>query len=343
MRKLFIPMVCASLLIGCTQSEEDETEVQPTENESPPEEQSMEILTTTEDDIRFVVGWLNETTILYVDQYDTKDRLQSFDLKTGDIHTVFTNTSIISEVQIHSSALQILVKTADNSTEAIIHILDHTGATLNQVSINSTEVEIQWNDMDASQLLITAFAEDWSYEIMRFDANDDTLVSLELANPFPGWLGIEELVYMEDTDILKESLSTGEKTMLANDANQFHSAKSQVLIEAFEGEHIRYSILDSKGEVKSTWLAEDDSFMMEQVVFIDETTLMMTVTDQTEIMPTSFLVEIQEGEEVMRQELSEGGSLDCKGHKCLTGYNLDTWVDIETDEVVKWLKVIPVE
>jgi len=343
MRKILIPIACAGLLIGCTQTKDAKTEMQTTENEVPLEAQDLKILTTTKDEIRFVVGWLNETTIMYVDHHAADDRLQSFELKTGEIHTIFTSSSIISEVKIHSSVPQLLVKTAKDSTEAIIHILDHDGNALNEVSVESSELEIQWNDIDASQILITAFAEDWSYDIIRYDANDDTLVAVELADPFPGWLGTEELVYMEETDLLKESLSTGEKTVLAKDVNQFYSAGGRVLIETFDGEHIRYFVLDTVGEEMNTWLAEDDSFMMDQVVFMDENTLMMTVTNQTEMMPTSFLVEIQDGKEVKRQELSEGGSLDCKGNRCLTGYNLDTWIDVETGEAVKWLEIGPLE
>ncbi|PIC84775.1 hypothetical protein [Sporosarcina sp. P1] len=339
MKRILIPVVCACILIACTPSEEVENEEQRVENETEP----VETLTASKEDIRFVAGWLNETAILFVDHKDDEDRLLSFDLKTGDIHTLFTSTATISEVQVHPSASQLLVKTADDSTEAIIHILDHAGTLLNEVSIESSELEIQWNDIDASQLLITAFSDDWSYEIMRYDANDDTLVAVMLPDPFSSWLGAEELVYMEDLDVVKQLLSTGEKTTLANNANQFHSATDQVLIESFEGERIRYTVLNAIGEEKYSWFVEDHSFVMEQAVFLDENTLMMTITDQTEMKPTSFLVKIQDGEEVKRQKLPEGGSLDCKGDKCLIGYSLDTWINIETGERVKWLEIEPLE
>lgn len=346
MKRILIPVVCACILIACTPSEDVENEEQRVENETElveNETELVETLTASKDDIRFVVGWLNETAILFVDHKDEEDRLLSFDLKTGDIHTLFTSTATISEVQVHPTASQLLVKTADDSTEAIIHILDHAGTLLNEVLVESSELEIQWNDTDASQLLITAFSDDWSYEIMRYDANDDTLVAVELSDPFPRWLGAEELVYMEDIDVVKQSLFTGEKTTLANNANQFHSAADQVLIESFEGEQIRYAVLNTTGEEKYSWFVEDHSFVMEQAVFSGEDTLMMTVTDQTEMRPTSFLVKIQDGQEVMRQKLPEGGSLDCKGDKCLIGYSLDTWINIETGETVKWLDMEPLE
>lgn len=339
MKKILIPVVCTFFLIACTQSEDLETEEQPVENQT----ESLETLTASQDDVRFVVGWLNETAILFVDHKDDEDRLLSFDLKTGDIHTLFTATATISEVQVHPTASQLLVKTAEDSTEAIIHIVDHAGVPLNQISVESSELEIQWNGIDASQILITAFSDDWNYEIMRYDANDDTLVAVELADPFPRWLGTEELVYMGETDVLKQSLSTGEETTLANNANQFYSATDQVLIESFEDEQIRYGVLNTTGEEKNSWLVEDDSFVMDRAVFPDTHTLLMTITNQTEMMPTSFLVKIRDGKEVKRQELPEGGSLDCKGNKCLTGYSLDTWIDIETGEMVKWLEMEPIE
>ncbi|PID03658.1 hypothetical protein CSV67_03165 [Sporosarcina sp. P2] len=339
MKRILISIVCALFLMSCTQSEDVETEEQLVEKEAEP----VEKLTASQDDIRFVAGWLNEMTILFVNQKDAKDRLLSFDLKTGDIHTLFTATATISEVQVHPTASQLLVKTADDSTEAVIHILDHAGTPLNEVSVESSELEIQWNEFDASQLLITAFSDDWSYEIMRYDANDDTLVAVELPDPFPRWLGAEELVYMEDVVVIKQALSTGEETILANNANQFHTSSDQVLIESFEGEQIRYTVIDANGKEKYSWFSQDDSFVMDHAVFSDGTTLMMTVTNQTEMRPTSFLVKIQDGKEVKRQELQGGGALDCKGDKCLIGYSLDTWMDIETGETVKWLEIKPQE
>ena len=339
MKKILIPIVFAGLLVGCTQSEDNELEVKPTEDEAQPEAQLLETLTVSEENIRFIVGWLNEKTILYVDHQDEEDRLQSFDLKTGDTQTLFTEASTISEVQVHPSASQLLVKTADDSTEALLHILDTDGTLLNEVSVESSEVEIQWNDSDASQILITAFAEDWSYQVMRYDASDDTLVGVDIDDPFAQWLGADELVYMVDTAVLKQSLTTGEKTTLAKDVSQFNASADQVLIEAFDETRIRYKVVSSTGEEKSTWLAEDSSFMMEHAAFIDEDTVVMSITNQTELAPTSFLVKIEDGEEVKRYALAEGGSLDCKGNKCLTGYSLDTWVDVDTGETVKWLEM----
>ncbi|PID16816.1 hypothetical protein CSV63_02715 [Sporosarcina sp. P34] len=339
MKRILISIVCALFLMSCTRSEDVEKEEQLVENEAEP----VEKLTASQEDIRFVAGWLNEMAILFVNQKDAEDRLLSFDWKTGDIHTLFTTTATISEVQVHPTASQLLVKTADDSTEAVIHILDHAGTKLNEVSVESSELEIQWNESDASQLLITAFSDDWSYEIMRYDANDDTLVAVELPDPFPRWLGAEELVYMEDVVVIKQALSTGEETILANNANQFHTSSDQVLIESFEDKHIRYTVIDANGKEKHLWFSEDDSFVMDHAAFSDDTTLMMTVTNQTEMRPTSFLVKIQDGKEVKRQELEAGGSLVCKDNKCLIGYSLDTWMDIETGETVKWLDIKPQE
>ena len=86
---------------------------------------------------------------------------------------------------------------------------------------------------------------------------------------------------MVDTAVMKESLTNGEKTTLASDVSQFNVSADQVLIEAFDEARIRYRIVGATGEEKSTWLAEDSSFVMENVVFIDEKTVVMSVTNQT--------------------------------------------------------------
>ena len=242
---------------------------------------------------------------------------------------------MISEVHVHPSTSQLLIKTADDSTEAILHILDSDGTPLNEISVESSEIEIQWNASDASQVLLTAFSEDWSYQMMRYDANEDTLVGVDIADPFAQWIGVDELVYMEDATLLKESLSTGEKIPLASNVSQFSIVGDQAVVEIFDEARIRYTVVDGRGEQETTWLAEDSSLLMESAALIDEQTIAMSVADQT--TDASFLVKVHNGEEVARYELHEGGPLKCKGEKCLIGYSFDTWMDIETGKTVKWL------
>ena len=333
MKKILLPIVCAGFLAACTQPEETGKKDVSSETETGTEFEAYEVLTIDPDDIRFVAGWLDDRRIAYVD-HEESDRLRSFDIETGDMRTLYDDPSTISEVRIHAGGDRILVKTGDDRTEAVIHLLDYDGMIQNEIFVESSELEIDWDDNDASQLLITAFTEDWQYDVMHYDANDDTLQAVEVPDPFVRWLGTGELVYMLDGSLIKQSLATGDTRTLASDINQYAVDSAHAVIEIFEEQHTRYSVLDARGKELDTWLSEDGAFMMEQAAYLGKGRIALTMTDQ---QSPSVLVEMQDGHEVRRLELANGGQLNCRDNKCLTGYSFDAWIDMESGETVNWM------
>lgn len=329
----------ALFLVGCEQTEtEKPEELNKTADEK--EVFTTKTLPRAEEEMRFVAGWLDEKQILYVDHQEKVDRLRSFNIETGEVHTMFTDQAAISEVLIHPSKEQVLIKTANDATEANIVILDKDMHILDEMTVESSELELQWNAADSSQLLISAFQEDWSYQVMRYDTNDRMVQPIELDSPFPKWLGEEQIVYLDDTELIKETILANEKELLAANAVEFHSSGDQLLVGTSDEEQKEYTLIDSSGEEKYSWEAENPSEMIEDIEFIDEDNIIMsTKEDLYDGEQSAVFIHIQEGQEVKRYETdTEGGLIDCSpdGNSCLIGYSLDIILQLDTGKIVKW-------
>ncbi len=329
----------ALLLVGCEQIKT----VKPEElDESVDRKEAFipKTLPLGEDEPRFVAGWLNEKQILYVDHQETADRLRSFNIETGEVHTMFSDQNNISEVLIHSSKEQVLIKTANDATEANIVILNKDMNVLDEMTIESSELELEWNAVDSTQLLISAFQEDWSFQVMRYDTKDRMVQPIEIDSPFPKWLGEEQIVYLDNNELINEKSSVNEKEVLATDAVEFRSLADQLLIGTVDGEQKEYTLIDSHGEEQYSWQAENPSEMIEDIESIDEDNIIMsTRADVYDGEQSAIFVHMQEGQEVKRYETdTEGGMIDCSpdGNSCLIGYSLDTILQLDTGETVKW-------
>ncbi|MDV6377902.1 hypothetical protein ORD22_06450 [Sporosarcina sp. GW1-11] len=335
MKRIILPTIATIFLLGCQQQEVEAPE--PTS--SVEEEVVTQTVNVSEEEFRFVAGWLDDQTIGFVVHQEEEDRLQTFNIVTGEVETLYTNPAIISEVLIHPSKQQFLVKTADKSTEANIIVFTNEAQVLDELVVESSELEINWNPVDPSELLLSAFADDWSYQMYLYDAKEQAVTPITLADPFPQWLGGKDVVYIEDTALVKETLETNEKKILAPEANQFHASSTQLLLVVFEDETSNYKLFDVEGEEISTWISEDPTQVVENVEMIDEDNIIMSTTNQTSATPTAFVHHVQHSKEVKRYEVDiESSLLSCaSAYTCLTGNRFETLLQLETGETVDWL------
>ena len=59
--------------------------------------------------------------------------------------------------------------TSPHTYVANIYFTDIKGNIQYTTEINSYELDYEWNEADASSMLITAFFEDWSYKVQHID------------------------------------------------------------------------------------------------------------------------------------------------------------------------------
>lgn len=334
MKKIILLSLFASLLLGCQAQDVERLEQESVADEGV----VIQSLKLPADELRFVAGWLDEETIGYVVHQQDEDQLQTFNIITGEIDTVYADVATISEVKIHSLTKQILIKKAQGFTEATLVLLDRQGRLLDELLVESSELEIQWNPANSTKLLLTAFSEEWTYDIYRYDTTQQLITPILLPDPFPQWLGEEAVVYSEDGAVSKQSLSTNDKLLLASNVNQLYASSTQLVVEVVENEQSHYKLLDVTGREKNSWQV-DATQPIVHVEIVDDQNLVMSMINETEEEPTTSLLHMRNGQEIKRHEVQgQGGVVSCStSNYCLFGYSFETLIDLETGETVDWL------
>ena len=69
-----------------------------------------------------------------------------------------------------------------------------------EIEVASTELAIEWNDLNPSSVLLTAFHEDWTFDLFLYNGEHRYLGLLEIEDPFPKWFGENQIAigYVED-------------------------------------------------------------------------------------------------------------------------------------------------
>ena len=140
----------------------------------------------------FVADWLTDSKIVFVEKDLEFYYVKTFDLATGEIETLYEDAAIIVDVLIHPSKEYILLHTTDNPTSATIKILSLDGIIHDEISIESSELAIEWNDLDPSLILLTAFHQDWTFDVFLYNGNKEMFGLIDIEDPFPKWYGTEK-------------------------------------------------------------------------------------------------------------------------------------------------------
>ncbi len=136
-------------------------------------ENTIKALTADPAKFHFVAGWLSDTEIIFVEKDTGIYTLNTFDILTGETDVLYEESTFIVDVLVHPSKKALLVHTAADSTAATVKIISAEGAILDEISIISSELAIDWNDIDPKLVLISAFYEDWTFDVFLYDGNEE--------------------------------------------------------------------------------------------------------------------------------------------------------------------------
>ncbi|CAM3952968.1 YqgU-like beta propeller domain-containing protein [Lederbergia lenta] len=134
-------------------------------------------------------GWLDDQTILYSYVDKGKYYVSSYELYKGDSEIIFASSTPIVNVIIHPMQEKLLIHTSPSTHGAEVFITDAQGDISFSTEIESYELAIEWNKKDATQMFITAFYEDWTYDIHHLDLSTNNMNKVPHLEPFMKWLG----------------------------------------------------------------------------------------------------------------------------------------------------------
>ena len=130
------------LLLSCEKSNIgiDEVEVEAPRTDDSNDEIEVDNFKTLELDaarFHFVVGWLNDAEIVFVEKEESIYLLKKINVETGETATLYNESMIIIDAKIHPTKERILLHTSSDSSSATVKVISLEGIVLDEISIAS--------------------------------------------------------------------------------------------------------------------------------------------------------------------------------------------------------------
>jgi hypothetical protein len=141
-------------------------------------------------------GWITESQILYVTNLEQTSSVFVYNLLSGKSELIYSTQNPIVNVQISPSKKNILIHSAPSSYEGLVTIIDTKGKELLIQSFPSYELVFEWNLYNESEVLVSKFEEDWSFQLFLLDIKNDRTNEIFMPQPFVKWMNEGELAYL---------------------------------------------------------------------------------------------------------------------------------------------------
>ncbi len=204
-----------------------------------------------------VSGWLSEEELVYITNKEQTSTLYSYNLSSGRSKRLFKSEYPIGSVLISPTKKNILIQAAPSSYEAKITIIDLQGNEKYSQIIPSYELSFEWNPYHESEILISKFKEDWTFQVFLMDFERKVTKELSLPQPFLKWTGENQLAYLNwDNNnqklfapLMIQSLADANKQTVFPKVFQFSTFKNMLLtitVNEQEQTKANYSFYDQK-------------------------------------------------------------------------------------------------
>lgn len=228
-------LIVFCLLTGC---QEKDLQTQPSvssNSEKPSSDQAIEKrnnghsdrkilpLEVKEDQFEFMIGWLNNETILYCENLNGSYVISSYHIYSGEKEQIYTSELPIIQALLSPSKTKILIHTSPTIYEADVKIISLQNEKLIfHDIIESNEISFTWNGYDESKLFAVAFYEDWSFTTYILNVEEQTRAETKVPYPFAIWQNSNSLLTLDwdhenpDTTAPILSITNGERKTVLN-------------------------------------------------------------------------------------------------------------------------------
>ncbi|MCZ2260073.1 hypothetical protein [Sporosarcina sp. G11-34] len=362
MRRIFIVVgLAVVILVGCVQkADESPAIIGKTETKTKDVEKvdiARKVYEADQSTFHFVGDWLSDSKIVFVEKDLGLYLVKTFDVETGEVELLYEDPFIITDVLIHPSKEYILLHTSDNPNSAVIKVLSIDGVIHNEISIESSELAIEWNNLDPSLILFTAFDSDWTFDTFLYNGKDELFTLVEIDGPFPKWYGTKKIItgYFDEHELDSGTLvvyntetGSSELTDIAN-VVYFDTYEESILVVRIDDENNAiYTIMDLDGLIASEWkmpaVSNYSEWVFQKVTWDGPNRIFLPAPEESgeldDLTSPYHLTSIVDGQqEVLVKDITPS-VLRCSpdGEKCLTGYASEKLIDLKTKEEIDWIQ-----
>jgi dipeptidyl aminopeptidase/acylaminoacyl peptidase len=204
-----------------------------------------------------VGGWVNDYQLLYITNVEQTSTIYLYDLLTGKSKKIYKSEVPIVTIQVSPQKKYILVHSSPSTYQGKVTIISSEGSELFEHSFASYELSFEWNPSNDSEVLVSAFNNDWTYQMELIDIGKRTTTELSLSQPFIKWLSDEEMAYLQWDDnqpaltapLMVQNLKTNKVETLFSEVLQFTANRESIMTITVanqdQGKSI-YSFFDQK-------------------------------------------------------------------------------------------------
>jgi hypothetical protein len=213
------------------------------------------------------VDWISDSELLTVKEKEGSAALYITDVFTGDSEKIYDIPFSYVQSMVSPDRDKILIHSAPATYTAMITLIDLTGKELYKEEIPSYELSYEWNEFNTNKLLITSFAEDWSFDVFELDLNEPELKIVDVEQPFLKWNSEVSVLYQDwDKDglsvsapLVNKNLLDGKKEIIDSSSIHFERFPGYLLsVHAEEDAEsaFSYQFINDTGEILSQYEAD---------------------------------------------------------------------------------------
>lgn len=307
-----------------------------------------------------VGGWLSDQEIVYVTNNGQTSSVYSYNLSSGESKLLFKSEYPIGLVQISPSKEYLLIQAAPTTYEGKVTIIDVQGNEKYTQTIPSYELTFEWNPYQESQVLISKFQADWTFQVYLMDFEQRTMKELTLNQPFLKWMSKDQLLYLNwdhnqqklFAPLMLRSLADGSEQTLFPKVFQFSAFKSMIMtITVIDKEEAKYSFYDQNLHLihsftmpqlttYSDWLVPNYDFSEKQKKLITLRPLRSTNADTYKegFQLTSFDLTKGSSKVLFKGLDNDPLALSPSGDACLYGNRFEKIMDLTTKKITDIVK-----
>lgn len=230
---VLILLISASLLSACTSQQNANpkaNEVNEKQNNKPSPTKDWKLpIAIPEGEFYKVGGWVSDHQLLYITNVEQTSTIYLYDLLTGKSKKIYKSEVPIVTTQVSPQEKYILVHSSPSTYEGRVTIISSEGSELLEQSFASYELSFEWNPYNETEVLVSSFNNDWTYQMELIDIEKRTTTELSLSQPFIKWLSEEEIAYLQWDDnqpaltapLMIQNLKTNEVESLFPEVLQF--------------------------------------------------------------------------------------------------------------------------
>jgi hypothetical protein len=363
-------LVLSSLICACSQQQDAKPSpsknIDKQQNDPPSQPEDAEAWTLPieipEGEFYKISGWFSNHQLLYITNLNQSSSVYLYNLLTGKSDLLYKSEVPIVTLQISPSKKNILIQTSPSTYEGQVTILSPDGIEIMKQSIPSYELGFEWNPFNESEILISAFNEDWTYNMLLLDIEQMEMTELSIPQPFIKWYGNEEVAYLNWDEsspslfapLMKKNLGTKEEDILFDDVLQFSSLPNSLVTITVKDEeklHAGYTFYNRDREelfsfsiphltMFSGWLVPFYDFNDSKGIFITLKPLKSTEADAYIEGFELVSYNIHEGNSsiIMKDLKNEPILLSPTGEAVLFGNRFEQIIDLKTKEIYDLVK-----